>query len=254
MVLVLSCNLSYGKVLFVCDPYPPFTYEREGKLHKGVIIELLAEILIGISEYETKSIEWHTALKLLEKGRADITGPLFKTLERSEYLVYTEPLYLERFSICYLSENSESKFSNITNIVELYNEKVGVVKDFYYGEELNDAIRRNYVRAVIVKYASTNLKILLRGRVDAAIFNETVVRNLISSNPDVAGKVECSSVPIDPMQLHFGISKKSVLLDDLDLINARILDLKSKSYLKKLRDKYSLDRLKISRGDQYITD
>lgn len=241
-ILFLNCSLVSAEVLYVYDPWPPFTYEKDGKFEKGIMVDYLNKLFDGISSVDTMSVKWSTVLKLLEKGRADITGPLYKNKRREKYLVFTNALFVENYTLCYLKSQQNNQFTKVEKVEDLYNHRIGIVDGYYYGEELSDHIHKDHIKFKVAKYALTNLRLILRERVDAAIFNETVIKNILLTQEGVHSKVTCSFIPIAPQQFYMGISKSSKVLENLDLINNRILEFRSRNIFKRLRDKYSFDK------------
>ena len=60
---------------------------------------------------------------------------------------------------------------------------------------------------------------LMAGRVDVAVFFESTVPAFLTKFPQAKQELRCHDKPLMETQLHFGISKKSVLIAQLPRFN-----------------------------------
>lgn len=81
---------THHPLVFVCEPWPPFEYEKDGKAVgiNPMVIQRVMERL-GLP-YEIRFFPWARAWLMAQKGAADVVMSVSYNAEREPYLYYTE--------------------------------------------------------------------------------------------------------------------------------------------------------------------
>lgn len=107
--------------------FPPFSYEREGKV-EGFDIELLRAVLEGHNiKLMPRPLEWGEVLLQLSSGNVQVSSGMIKTEQRK--LLYT---FTERPVIPLRARFFMKDFKRVANLSEMAAKRVGVKKDSLY--------------------------------------------------------------------------------------------------------------------------
>lgn len=83
-----------GKLKFAPTPaWPPADFIEEDSIHKGIVSDYitLLESQLNVKFQRVYFETWHDLITGLQNGKADFTGAVQPTLERAEYLTFTQP-------------------------------------------------------------------------------------------------------------------------------------------------------------------
>ncbi|WP_168196531.1 ABC transporter substrate-binding protein [Bdellovibrio sp. ZAP7] len=220
-----------AKIIVSSDPYPPIIYPKKG-MPTGIVTDILPLILgKPASELTYRFSPWKRVLSDAEKGSVDIIGPLLITPERSEFLVFTEPLIRANISLWVRRDNPKVKElikrnQPIKDFRELGDLTFGQILGYAFGEDFGAFFNKPEVRKVEVVDMGQGVQMLASKRIDVFLAYDPVIEYYIGElklNKDdfvVLGEANHEVLYV------MGISKKSSLVKELPEINRRISDLK----------------------------
>ncbi len=161
------------------------------------------------------SASWEEALAWARDGRLDVVVGAFKTPEREQYLVFSEPYMKIPVSIC-VKAGEEFPFGRWDDLKGRkgrigLGESCGEDFDRFAAKELD--VERKPLSQCFADVAS--------GKADYLVVDYHT--GLVESWRDgVAEKVRFLDVPVCEQSCHLAFSKKSLFLEDLPLVNERI--------------------------------
>jgi len=179
------------------DPnFAPFNFVRDGKPIGYTIdlLNLLAQKLNIKIEY-ISGPNRSEFFEMFKRNDIDIFSNIVKTPKHEQFINFTQPIIMHPPYI-YSRANKNQQYSNLA---ELQNRTVGVVKGYWYQE----ALTKNHPH-IEIYFGSDNLDILKKlasGKVDAVINIDVVMQHLMLensiSNVKITGKAEF------PNQYHY---------------------------------------------------
>ncbi len=172
-VLVHSVALAQERLLpIVFEQYPPYEYMEDGQV-KGINMDLIREAFrrMGVTPvFEPRP--WKRGLLELKTGDILALSSGFRTPERETFAFFpSEPLAMEVNVVATL-RGSGVKVASLSDLSGL---SVGVVREYEYGPEF-DALRG--IQRVETNSSHQLLRMLLNGRMDAAVGNRAVFDHL----------------------------------------------------------------------------
>lgn len=215
-----------GKLIFVDEPMAPYDLgELGGVSQGGVSQEILAQIFgrMGMA-FEIQLVPWARALKIVEHGEADGIPLLMKTPEREAYMVYSEPIVEHRELLYYLPERmGVFEWRDYADLKDL---TVGLINGYTYGEGFLDALSTGAFRAVYSQDTEANFRLLLAGRIDLILEDETTAGQLLAARPEWSYRIRAMGKPVTSYYWYMGISRLSPLADHVDEVNRVLSDMR----------------------------
>lgn len=216
-----------SRVLFVSDPWPPYTLGEEAQAAEGGIsIELCREIFSRLNiGFSSKLYPWNRVLLMLENGKGDLTFPLIKTAEREEFLLFTDVVMEDRDVVWYLADRKTGPVEWETPD-DLTSYSIGIVDGYEYGEQIEAALKKRKFKVERARSYEQAIVKLIGERMDIFIGTESVILDLIKNNPEWKGKLAYTKKSSNTNIYRIGISKKSLLAGMVPEINEVIETMK----------------------------
>ena len=182
------------------DLWPPFT-DHPG--HTRWSNELVKTALLrGGFPSESRIMDWSKVLESLRNGDIDGCAAMWRSAEREQYLLFSEP-YLENRLVLVGRKGASV---NIAGLDGLRGKRVALVTDYAYGTVLEEAKEE----MVIVYGASDaeNLEAVLSGKAEFMLADEILVHWLFDRYPQKAKQLLVAGTkPLLTKPLHFAIRK-----------------------------------------------
>src|SRR6185369_10136541 len=97
-------------MVFVMDPFPPFTYEVDGQ-PAGAMSDTIRAVCASLRiECQLKSYPWRRALKLAEDGEVDGIYALAPIAEREQFFYLTPPIVQSAYGV-FVARGSPLRYS-----------------------------------------------------------------------------------------------------------------------------------------------
>ncbi len=145
--------------------------------------------------------EWETVLAEAEAGSIDGIAAAWKTAEREEFLLFSKP-YLTNRIVPIVNTDKRIEILKLSDLVGL---KVAMVKDFAYGEELEEM--KLDMQTMMVEQPLEAIMMVRNGEADTAVVDELVARNVLDET--LISGVEIADSVLVFRDLHFAVSRKN---------------------------------------------
>jgi polar amino acid transport system substrate-binding protein len=183
----------------VASSWPPFA-DRVDRPRVAIDLVTAALARAGyIANTEVLSLE--QVMEGLQAGRYDGSTSLWKSEEREQFLLYSEP-YLENRLLLVARKGS---VVSATSFKDLPGKKIGIVEGYAYGPELEQATEPNFVRGAS---SEENLRALLRGELDYVLADALVIHHLAHQHPkETEAQLELGENTLLTRTLHLTVRK-----------------------------------------------
>ena len=156
-------------------------------------------------------------LHLMQSGQLDFIVGLLKRPEREAFIHFVEPPYKHRSDTIFFVRHGRAAM--IRTFEDLYPLRIGTILGSNYFPRFDDDPR---LTKEPVHDSTSNLKKLISGRIDTAVFPESVGIDLIHMM-GIAGQVAIADYRYaQEKHVYIGISRKSRLMHDIDTVEKTI--------------------------------
>ena len=221
------------------EPWPPFEIETADGQVSGLEGDLLTAI-VGEMDCTITWVQatWKRSLQDAESGKIDAVLSASYTEERAVWGRFSD-VYRQSINHLVMGKDLGGRYGSLEAFLDA-GKKLGIVKEYYYGEQVMALITAGQYRKQIYDTlaAEANMKKVASGRVDGALMDSFVASNL-KQEMDVADKIAATSIEVSSEDLHVLFSKASVDQQTVDDFNNVLARLKADGTLKKLFDQYS---------------
>jgi polar amino acid transport system substrate-binding protein len=173
----------------------------------GIFVELAREVFaeVGIDvEYQT--MNWARTLQLVRRG--EVNAAVGAGIEDApDFVFHDAPLALSR-NCFYTLPGSTWHW---TGIASLESQRLGVINDYSYGDELNAYINTHRNNRARIQLASGDRALalsvgkLMRNRLDVVLENQWVIQSLLSKQGDT-GKLRDAGCRSPDVPIYLGFS------------------------------------------------
>ena len=212
-------------------------YVDDSMQDRGLAVELVTKALERKGYKSTLSIDsWQRALEGVRLGVFDASCAIWKTADREQDLLYSEP-YLEN-KISFIKKKSLRL--NYQRLGDLRGYMIGVVRDYAYGDEFTQS--RNLIK-IPANHIVQNLQKLEAGSIELTLGDERAIHyKLKQFFPKEATTFEFVEPPLTYKNLYFAVSRTnksaSKIISDF---NQSIEEMKQDGSYYQIVDKYNLD-------------
>lgn len=180
------------------DSWPPFIIEGE---EQGISEKLVCEALSRAGWTCHVAVkEWEQVLTEAKEGSVDGIAAAWKTPEREQYLLFSDPYMTNRIVPVVAMDGA----IHVKTAGDLAGLKVAMVPDYAYGSEIEDALAS--FTQVPAKGSAAALKAVQDGTADLALVDELVVRTALEGD-SYAGILALDAV-LAYRELFFAVSRQ----------------------------------------------
>lgn len=199
-----------GAVKMCIDPdWYPYEHINEEGLHKGISADLIALISqrTGLKIELVPTKDWNESLSYSKEGKCDILSLLNETHERSKWLIFTNPYYIDPNVIITREEHDY-----ISDLSRLTNETVVLPK----GTSIEERVRKDFpnLKIILVDSEDQAIEYVSHKKANLTIRSLTMGAYVIKSqglfNLKIAGQI-----PSYTNQLKIGVDKNKTTLRDI---------------------------------------
>lgn len=198
ILLSAICFAQQKKLTLASDVWPPFT---DVKTKKSFATDLVKHALerSGVKP-EFKILEFNDVISGINDGSFDGSAALWLSPERAMNYIFSDP-YLHNQLILVGAKDSDVSAGSFD---QLEGKKIGVVKNYAYGTELNSA----GVEIVTGESDQLNLERLLTGQIDYMLVDALLIQYMLKFQVnDVSEYLEIGAEPLLVKSLHFALRK-----------------------------------------------
>ncbi|WP_020527994.1 substrate-binding periplasmic protein [Flexithrix dorotheae] len=187
------------QVKLASDIWPPFTNIKGEKTFAS---DLVKEALRRSATGETTEIlDFQDVLSKIKEGEYDGSAALWKSAEREEYMLFSVS-YLQNQLILVGRKGNDVSAASLS---ELNGNKVAVVGNYAYGEEVENAKGVEFISG---KNDQENLEKLLKGETDYMLVDALLIQYLLHYQREEAAQyLEIGTTPLITRSLHFALRK-----------------------------------------------
>ena len=194
-------------VVVIPAKYPPYYVLNDNNRPDGFAINVFEEVAsrVGLRfRYEIKP-NWAEVCAALKNGSADIIPLMGLTKEREEYTLFTSAV--ETFPVSIFVRNSNL---GIHTREDLDDHKVAIVLDECGNQVLAD---NNKILLKKFNHFDTAFQSLISGQVDAMIYPQTVMRDIVNEY-NLNDKIRIINPPLIEVKRGIGVRKSAPILKD----------------------------------------
>ncbi|MDP5149962.1 transporter substrate-binding domain-containing protein [Rheinheimera baltica] len=234
-VVKTNCELTFGM-----DAWEPYQYMSVGNKAAGLDVELVEAITSSMGcDLNVVQGSWVELLSLLKNGDVDFVLGASKTQERESFAYFSEPYRQERFQL-YVRKNAEHPaYADLKAFVDA-GHKVGVVNEYYYGDEVvalyaDETRRTQFVGAII---SELNMARLLDEEIDG-LLEDSFVGASILRRKGLDKYIQPHSISLGQSDVFVMFSKASVQEDQVQQFNVGLAQLRADGRYNRIVEKYS---------------
>lgn len=211
---------------------PPFQIVNGDKVEDCINIRVLKEILDPMDiKINYQVMPFQRCLVNLKNGKSDIFMGILRRPEREVYLHYVQPAYKQHSTKAFFLPKGKSQM--LQKYEDLYKLTVGVRLGFKYFPQFDNDRK---IRKEVTSTNKQNLKMLLKGRIDALAITEITGEYLIALYGYDFEKAPFKYAKINPAYLT--ISKKSRFMDRLGEFEKYSRKVVDEQIYKKVEDEF----------------
>ena len=221
------------------DAWEPYQYMTVGNTVTGLDVELVQNVVADMGcTLDVVQGSWLELLTLLKNGDVDFVLGASKTAEREEFAFFSEPYRQERFQLYVRKEQVGLPYSGLKEFVAA-GHKVGVVNEYYYGDEVaelyaDDNLRPLFVGAII---SELNMARLLDEEIDG-LLEDSFVGAAILRRKGLDKYIQAHNISLGSSDVYVMFSQVSVSAEQVAQFNAGLGQLRDNGRYNQIVDKY----------------
>lgn len=223
------------------EPYAPYTFADDEGAVVGADIELIKAIAdeVGCS-VDLVELPWARILKEVENGTLDVSTSTSRTPERSAWAWFSLP-YRETEIAIYVRRGEAERF-DLDSLADVPEQqlRLGVIVDYYYGDELA-ALASDPDYAAWIDGApdyETNILKLINGRIDGFLVEDVGVMQAELERRGATEGVERYPLRIPGQPLRFMFSRQTIDPDLVEQVDAAIERIRADGRMAAIMGKY----------------
>lgn len=226
-----TCVLKVG-----FDAWEPYHYLGQGQQIVGLDIDILQALASELScDLQLEQDTWTVLLSRLQAGELDLLPGASRNSERESYAWFSEPYRQEQF-VLYTRNDTTLDFADIPSLVAA-GYKIGLVSDYYYGEEIDNLYGSSPQAFVNAQIAELNMARLSDEEI-SAVLEDSYVATAMLRRKGLDRNISAHQLRLPPSDVHLMLSKASIDETRLAEINAAINRLKQNGALGQLLQQY----------------
>ena len=222
------------------DAWEPYQFMTVGNTPTGLDVELVQAVTATMGcQLNVVQGSWLELLTLLKEGEIDFVLGASQTEERKAFAYFSEPYRQERFQLYVRKGDAEKPFTDLAAFLNA-GHKVGIVNEYYYGDEVaklygDEALRSQFVGAII---SELNMARLLDEEIDG-LLEDSFVGASILRRKGLDKYIQPHSISLGSSDVFVMFSKASVTAEQVQQFNQALGQLRSSGAYNRLLEKYS---------------
>ncbi|MFB9884946.1 transporter substrate-binding domain-containing protein [Balneatrix alpica] len=231
---LLAPFASAEKMTAVYGDWPPFFTTDPARPGAAMEIVRAAFASQGM-ELDIKVLNWSEVIEGTAQGEYDIHSGAWFMEERTMILSFSEP-YLQN-NIKFIKRKGNS--FDYKGLNSLEGKKVGVIKDYGYGDEFNNDLTFTRVEA---DELMQHIHALVAGEIDLSLEDELVARSIIAeADASLLEQIEFTSGALSTQNLHVAVGNLHADKDKIiSAFNAGLKAIKDNGTYEQILQNYDL--------------
>jgi len=237
-LLLFTTPVYASEIIIVADEWPPYC-GKPGSPYPGYGVEIAKQVFEA-AEYTFKylNMSWTRAIKETRSGKYNAIIGAYKD-EAPDFVFPEEEFGVSRYAF-YAKRGSLWRYAGIES---LQSKKIGLIKGYSYGEDLNAYFEKNAQRVQYVSGSNPlyqNIKKLLAGRFDTLLAGENVMTYKIKEMGVVSEVINVGATDISAnLYIAFSPTNKNSA-KYAEVFSKGIRNLKQSGELDQILDRYEL--------------
>lgn len=230
-----DCELTLGM-----DAWEPYQYMTVGNTVAGLDVEIVQAVMDNMDcSLNVIQGSWLELLTLLKQGEVDFVLGASKTEDREAFAYFSEPYRQERFQLYVRKDQANLPYTDLAAFLA-DGHKVGVVNEYYYGDEVaalyaDEAQRSKFVGAII---SELNMARLLDEEIDG-LLEDSFVGASILRRKGLDKYIQPHSISLGNSDVYVMFSKESVSPKQVEQFNSGLAQLRDNGSYSRIVEKYS---------------
>lgn len=236
MLLVLPVHAGPPVITVVRgQDFPPYHYLDENGEETGFIVDIIREagrqipLTVRFSQYA-----WSRCLELVRTGRADAMMNLFKTKERTTFMIFSNNILAREKNVLFKRKQTPLAFTGDLSVLIPY--RLGAILNYSYGPGFDST---EFPLMIRLETEADLIKSLVNKRCEVIVGNAIVIRRLMRQM-GVADQVDTLLPAVSDDPLYLGFSKKLGHQDLADRFSEALALLKATGAHAAILKKYGL--------------
>ncbi|WP_127021356.1 substrate-binding periplasmic protein [Rheinheimera mangrovi] len=229
------CQLKLG-----FESWEPYQYVGLEQQASGLDIEIVQAVAGRMNcTLVLQHGTWQELLGQFRQGQLDVLLGASKTPAREEFALFSDPYRAEQFQLFVRKDDADKyKFESVAEMVAAKH-KVGLISDYYYGEQISALYSDEYMRPQFVESSMSeqNIAVLLDDQVDA-VLEDSFVGAAIIRRKGLEQEVQPHSIKLDESPIYVMFSKSTVQPEQVSSFNQALQQLKDSGDYQLLIGKY----------------
>ncbi len=233
---VLCAPVAYAQPInIVTSQWVPYVdYNQE---NRGLAVEIVTSALERKGYQLNISVDdWPRALEGLKLGLFDASCAIWKSSDREEDLLFSEPYLKNKISFI----KKKTLQLNYSQLSDLRGYLIGVVRDYAYGDVF---LKSKDLIKIPSNHIVQNLIKLKEGKIELTLGDERAINHELNKFfPNGMADFEFIEPPLEYKKLYFAVSKSNRLADKIiSDFNQSIKEMKKDGSYAKILKKYDFD-------------
>lgn len=221
-------------VVGISSGYPPYYYEENGKL-TGACVDMVNAVARRMDiEVTYKVYPWKRLILNAKKGDVDAIMPLFRTMEREEYLIFNGLELAHETNHFFTADVGSLSYTG--NLEDLTSFRIGVVAEYSYGNTFD---RFEFPQKVITLDDKHLIEMFMHNRFDIGVGNRYVVR-YYADQLGISRTIKFLDPPITEEMLYLGFTRKGNYHDLAQKFGEALQAYKTTIEYRKMSEKYGM--------------
>lgn len=237
----ININTTYAETIKVAaDPWCPITCDANSE-KPGVLIEVAKKIFEAEGyEFIYESIAWAKAVDDTRENKFNAVAGALQT-DAPDFIFPESSVIMQKS--CFFTKNRKSKYQSDLKFLE--GQTLGIVKDYTYGNPLDDYVKTHEksVDAVFGTNTTQNLFLkLISNKIQVFVEDKSVADYFLFSEKNIEGTNEIINAGcLKPEPLYIAFSPKNPKSKEYaDIFSKGVTKLAEKKELQKIFSKYGL--------------
>lgn len=223
-------------IIIVSSNWAPYEFEQDSQI-KGIGVDIAEEAFKRMGYKVTKKfLPFSRAIEMLEKGEIDMITDVKNTTERQKIGVFSNEPVLTTYTSLFVESDSDIKFTG--NIADLEGYKIGIVRNYAYGSDFDNALKNNLLNVEVADDYQQNIDKILDNRLDILIENRLVVLNALKSSKS-EGKIRELTPALGETPVYGWFAKKKDIETMINEFDKKILEIKQDGTFEKIYKFYT---------------
>lgn len=186
--------------------WPPYTSKNLNG--DGIACKLISEAFAAVGvKVAFVFYPWNRSLELTRRGGIEATATWFESPDRRADFHLSDPLFDSKFLLYYLKDTPIS-WQTVDDLSGL---KIGATIGYFYGEAFARAEKTRQITIIRASSDETNLKNLLRGRLDAFPLDQRVAEFMFANDLPAAdaARIGSNAIAVHSRPQHLLVSRKA---------------------------------------------